>query len=98
MVWRVSASRSDGSQSGLSDLHTAPCTPSLAYGIDCDMAWQSPGQGDGTQQGAVEMEYFFTPGFMAFLEKLLAACGVDDWTVSAHVCVCAEYACVYIRV
>ena len=27
MVWRVSASRSDGSQSGLSDLHTAPYTP-----------------------------------------------------------------------
>lgn len=48
-----------------------------------------PGPGDGTQQGAVEMEYFFTPGFMAFLEKLLAACGVDDWTVSACVCVCA---------
>lgn len=27
MVWRVSASRSDGSQSGLSDLHIAPYTP-----------------------------------------------------------------------
>lgn len=27
MVWRVSASRSDGSQSGLSDLHIAPYSP-----------------------------------------------------------------------
>ena len=45
------------------------------------------GPGDYTQQGAVEMEYFFTPGFMAF-RKLLAACGVDDWTVSVCVCVC----------
>lgn len=26
MAWRVSASRSDGSQSGLSDLHMAPYT------------------------------------------------------------------------
>lgn len=46
-----------------------------------------PEPGDGTQQGAVEMEYFFTPGFMAF-RKLLTACGVDDWTVSVPVCVC----------
>lgn len=53
-----------------------------------------PGPGDGTQQGAVEMEYFFTAGFMAF-RKLLAACGVDDWTVSVCVCVCMRlYLCV----
>jgi len=45
------------------------------------------GPGDYTQQGAVEMEYFFTPGFMAF-RKFLAACGVDDWTVCVCVCVC----------
>lgn len=54
-----------------------------------------PEPGDGTQQGAVEMEYFFTPGFMAF-RKLLTACGVDDWTVSVPVCVCVSACkCVY---
>jgi len=32
--------------------------------------------GEGTQQGALETEYFLTSGFMAF-GKLLATCGVN---------------------
>ncbi len=59
-----------------------------------------PGPGDDTQQGAVEMEYFFTPGFMAF-RKFLCACGVDDWTVSVcvgvRVCVRVCVRCVIER-
>ena len=83
MAWRVSASRSDGSQSGLSDL-IWHLTPRFVYGIDCDAAWQESTPGDGIQQVAVGMEYS-PPGMMAFT-KLLAACGVDD--LAAHVCVC----------
>ena len=49
------------------------------------MIWPKPWQ--GTQHGAVEMEYFFTPGFMTFI-KLFSTCGVDDWTVCVCVCVC----------
>lgn len=61
--------------------------PTLAYGIDCDMAWQSWGQGKVHSEGPRRNGIFPLTTDLWVLEKLLAAWGVYDWTVSVAECV-----------